>query len=57
MRNECLDHRIIFGHQHLQRTVDEYAIYYNRWRPHRSFASERHVRMLGSCRHDRPGIS
>ena len=36
VRNECLDHRLIFGHQHLQRTVDEYTAYYNRWRPHRS---------------------
>jgi len=36
IRNECLDHRLIFGHQHLQRTADEYTAYYNRWRPHRS---------------------
>ncbi len=36
IRNECLDHRLIFGHYHLQRTVDEYLTYYNRWRPHRS---------------------
>ena len=36
IRNECLDHRLIFGHHHLQRTVDEYVAYYNRWRPHRS---------------------
>ena len=36
IRNECLDHRLIFGHSHLHRTVDEYVAYYNRWRPHRS---------------------
>ena len=36
IRNECLDHRLILGHQHLQRTVNEYVDYYNRWRPHRS---------------------
>jgi transposase InsO family protein len=36
IRNECLDHRIIVGHQHLQRTVDHFVAYYNRWRPHRS---------------------
>ena len=36
IRNECLDHRIIVGHHHLQRTVDEFVAYYNRWRPHRS---------------------
>ncbi len=36
IRNECLNHQLILGHQHLQRTVDEYTVYYNRWRPHRS---------------------
>ncbi len=36
IRNECLDHRLIFGHHHLQRTVDEFVAYYNRWRPHRN---------------------
>ena len=36
IRNECLDHKLIFGHHHLQRTVDEFVDYYNRWRPHRS---------------------
>jgi transposase InsO family protein len=36
IRNECLDHRLILGHQHLQRTITEYIDYYNRWRPHRS---------------------
>ena len=36
IRSECLDHRLIFGRRHLQRTVLDYADYYNRWRPHRS---------------------
>ena len=36
IRNECLDHRLMFGYQRLQRTVDEFTAYYNRWRPHRS---------------------
>ena len=36
IRNECLDHRLILGHQHLQRTITEYVDYYNQWRPHRS---------------------
>ena len=36
IRNDCLDHRLIFGRRHLQRTVHDYASYYNRWRPHRS---------------------
>jgi len=49
IRNECLDHRLILGHHHLQRTVDEYAAYYNRWRPHRSLGQRPpcpHVREL-----------
>lgn len=36
IRNECLDRRLILGHQQLQRTVNEYVRYYNRWRSHRS---------------------
>ncbi len=36
IRNECLDHRLVLGHQHLQRLVTEFIDYYNRWRPHRS---------------------
>lgn len=35
-RTECLDHRLVMGHQHLQRLIDEYVDYYNEWRPHRS---------------------
>ncbi len=31
VRNECLDHRLTLGHQHLQRTIHEYVDYYNRW--------------------------
>ena len=38
VRNECLDHRLITGHHHLQRTVAEFIAYYNRWRPHRSLS-------------------
>ena len=36
IRNECLDHRLVLSHHHLQRLVTEYNAYYNRWRPHRS---------------------
>ncbi len=36
IRNECLDHRLIMSHRHLQRSVAEFIAYYNRWRPHRS---------------------
>ena len=36
IRNAGRDPRLILGHQHLQRTINEYFDYYNRWRPHRS---------------------
>ncbi len=36
IRNECLDHRLILSHHHLQRSVTKFVAYYNRWRPHRS---------------------
>lgn len=36
IRAECLDHRCVLGHQHLQRLANEYVAYYNDWRPHRS---------------------
>lgn len=36
VRTECLDHRLVFGHQHLQRLIKEYVAYYNGWHPHRS---------------------
>jgi transposase InsO family protein len=35
-RSECLDHRLVLGHQHLQRLIDKYVACYNEWRPHRS---------------------
>jgi len=49
IRRECLDHRLVFGHQNLQRTVSEYTTYYNRWRPHRSLGQRApclHVREI-----------
>lgn len=42
-RTECLDHRLVMGHQHLQRLIDEYVDYYNEWRPHRSSINQLHV--------------
>ena len=40
VRTECLEHLFIFGHQYLQRSLNEYLIYYNRWRPHRSLGQK-----------------
>ncbi len=34
LRQECLDHFLIFNERHLARVLKEYAEYYNRLRPH-----------------------
>jgi hypothetical protein len=36
LRRECLDHLLIYGEQHLRRTLTEYARHYNEHRPHQS---------------------
>lgn len=36
LRRECLDHVFIFSERHLQQVVDEFVVYYNQHRPHRS---------------------
>jgi putative transposase len=36
LRRECLDHVLIYGERHLQRTLTEYARHYNEHRPHQS---------------------
>jgi transposase InsO family protein len=36
IRQQCLDHMLIFGNHHLQRVLDAYAEHYNRARPHRA---------------------
>jgi transposase InsO family protein len=38
VRRECLDHLLILGRRHLERVLREYAIHYNRNRPHRGLA-------------------
>jgi transposase InsO family protein len=38
LRQECLDHVLIFGERHLQAVLQEYAEFYNTERPHRSLA-------------------
>jgi transposase InsO family protein len=36
LRTECLDHLFILNERHLRTVLEEYARYFNRWRPHRS---------------------
>jgi putative transposase len=36
VRNECLDHRLVFGHRHLERVLRDYVAHFNAERPHRS---------------------
>ena len=36
LRNECLDHLIIFNERHLRAVLAEFVWYYNTERPHRS---------------------
>jgi putative transposase len=38
VRNECLDHILIFSRRHLERVVRDYVTHYNTERPHRSLA-------------------
>jgi putative transposase len=40
LRNECLDHVLIFNEQHLRSVLAEDVSYYNTERPHRSLALE-----------------
>jgi len=36
VRNECLDHLLVFGRRHLEQVLREYVAHYNAERPHRS---------------------
>jgi putative transposase len=36
VRNECLDHLLIFSRRHLEQVLAAYLVHYNRERPHRS---------------------
>ncbi len=46
IRNECLDHRLIFGHHHLQRTVDKYTA-------SQSMATDQSLGQIAPCPHVR----
>jgi transposase InsO family protein len=38
VRNECLDHVLVFGRRHLEQILRSYVTHYNTERPHRSLA-------------------
>jgi transposase InsO family protein len=38
VRNECLDHILVFGRRHLEQILRDYLTHYNTERPHRSLA-------------------
>ena len=40
IRDDCLDHLLIFNRRHLEAVVIEYLLHYNRARPHRSLGLE-----------------
>jgi putative transposase len=41
IRNECLNHFLIFGENHLRHLVEEYTRYYNEVRPHQGIGNRR----------------
>jgi len=40
VRQECLDHLLIFQEKQLQRVLNEYVVYFNRARPHQGMAQQ-----------------
>ena len=40
VRQECLNHLLIFGEKQLQRVLNEYVVYFNQARPHQGMAQQ-----------------
>jgi transposase InsO family protein len=40
VRRECLDHLLILGERHLERTLSEYVRYFNEDRPHQGIEQQ-----------------
>jgi putative transposase len=40
VRQECLDHLLIFQEKQLQRVLNEYVVYFNQARPHQGIAQQ-----------------
>jgi putative transposase len=39
VRQECLDHFVVFGEAHLRHILSEYLIYYHQFRPHQGMGN------------------
>ncbi len=57
IRYECLDHRLIFGHHHCSELLMNTSLISIVGDLIEVLVSQRHVRMLGRYRENRPGIS
>jgi transposase InsO family protein len=54
VRNECLDHLLVFGRRHLEQILRDYLAHYNTERPHRSLALAAPARNLEEARGSPP---
>jgi putative transposase len=54
VRNECLDHVLVFGRHHLEQILRGYLTHYKTERPHRSLALAAPARKLQETRAGRP---
>ena len=52
VRRECLDHVLVLGERHLERTLREYVSHYNQERPHRGLSLQTPEPRLASNRAD-----
>jgi putative transposase len=39
VRQECLDHFVVFGEGHLRQSLSEYLVYYQQFRPHQGLGN------------------
>ena len=56
MREELLDHRIVFGERDLRRLLKEYGEYFNQNRPHQSLEQDSPWKKHGKIDFDRSKI-
>jgi putative transposase len=56
VREELLDHRIVFGERDLRRLLQEYGEYFNQTRPHQSLGQDSPCKKHGTLDFDRSKI-